>query len=163
MRVEPAFDGYEAMVTKVGRNRWIRWLTVGMLIGLGFTDIECRSADRISKTEAVSIAQAEARRIGYNFEPIAVEADDGNTGWQAFLRALEKDDPQVVKDARVATIVATAFVERNTDAAGVPLAPHGDFRIDDVLSPAPQGCSSPVIRNAVNRTWFAAGIPKLED
>jgi hypothetical protein len=59
----------------------------------------------------------------------------------------------------------TAFVERNTDAAGVPLAPNGDFRIDDVLSPAPQGCASPVllIRNAVNRTWFGAGIPQLED
>ena len=58
-----------------------------------------------------------------------------------------------------------AFVERNTDAAGVPLAPNGDFRIDDVLSPAPQGCASPVllIRNAVNRTWFAAGIPKIQD
>ena len=58
-----------------------------------------------------------------------------------------------------------AFVERNTDAAGVPLAPNGDFRIDDVLSPAPQGCASPVllIRNAANRTWFAAGIPKLQD
>jgi hypothetical protein len=59
----------------------------------------------------------------------------------------------------------TGFVERNTDAAGVPLAPNGDFRIDDVLSPAPQGCASPVllIRNAGNRTWFAAGIPKLQD
>jgi hypothetical protein len=60
---------------------------------------------------------------------------------------------------------AALFVERNTDAAGVPLAPNGDFRIDDVLAPAPQGCASPVllIRSAVNRTWFAAGIPKLED
>jgi len=59
----------------------------------------------------------------------------------------------------------TGFVERNTDLAGVPLAPNGDFRIDDVLSPAPQGCASPVllIRNAGNRTWFAAGIPKLQD
>ena len=60
---------------------------------------------------------------------------------------------------------ASPFVERNTDAAGVRLAPNGDFRIDDILSPAPNGCASPVllIRNAANRTWFAAGIPKLED
>jgi len=60
---------------------------------------------------------------------------------------------------------AAPFVERNTNAAGVPLAPNGDFRIDDILSPAPNGCASPVllIRSAGNRTWFAAGFPKLED
>ena len=47
--------------------------------------------------------------------------------------------------------------------AGVPLAPNCDFRIDDILSPAPNGCASPVllIRSAGNRTWFAAGFPKL--
>jgi hypothetical protein len=58
-----------------------------------------------------------------------------------------------------------SFVERNTDAAGVPLQPNGDFRIDDILSPAPNGCASPalLIRSAGNRTWFAAGIQKLED
>jgi hypothetical protein len=72
-------------------------------------------------------------------------------------------------NARVfATLVCEAtppFVERNTDAAGVPLEPNGDFRIDDILSPAPNGCASPVllIRNAANRAWFAAGIQKLED
>jgi len=60
---------------------------------------------------------------------------------------------------------ASPFVERNTDATGVPLEPNGDFRIDDILSPAPNGCASPVllIRNAANRAWFAAGIQKLED
>ncbi len=60
---------------------------------------------------------------------------------------------------------AAPFVERNTDAAGVPLAANGDFRIDDVLSPAPKECASPVllIRSAGNRTWFAAGFVKLED
>ena len=60
---------------------------------------------------------------------------------------------------------AAPFVERNTNVAGVPLAPNGDFRIDDILSPAPSGCASPVllIRSAGNRTWFAAGFPKLED
>ncbi len=72
-------------------------------------------------------------------------------------------------NARVfATLMCEAtppFVERNTDAAGVPLEPNGDFRIDDILSPAPNGCASPVllIRNAANRAWFAAGIQKLED
>ncbi len=60
---------------------------------------------------------------------------------------------------------AAPFVERNTDAAGVALEPNGDFRIDDILSPAPNGCANPVllIRSAANRTWFAAGIQKLED
>jgi len=60
---------------------------------------------------------------------------------------------------------ATPFVERNTDTAGVPLEPNGDFRINDILSPAPNGCTSPVllIRSAGNRTWFAAGFQKLED
>ena len=60
---------------------------------------------------------------------------------------------------------AAPFVERNTDAVVAPLAPNGDFRIDDVLSPAPKGCASPVllIRNAGNRAWFAAGFVKLED
>jgi hypothetical protein len=61
--------------------------------------------------------------------------------------------------------VAAPFVERNTDAAGVALEPNGDFRIDGILSPAPNGCVSPVllIRNAANRTWFAAGLQKIED
>jgi len=60
---------------------------------------------------------------------------------------------------------AAPFVERNTNVAGVPLAPNGEFRIDDILSPAPNGCASPVllIRSAGNRTWFADGFPKLED
>lgn len=61
--------------------------------------------------------------------------------------------------------VAAPFVERNTDAVGVALEPNGDFRIDGILSSAPNGCASPVllIRNATNGTWFAAGLPKLED
>jgi hypothetical protein len=71
-------------------------------------------------------------------------------------------------NARVfATLICEAaapFVERNTDTAGVPLEPNGDFSIDDILSPAPDGCASPVllIRNAANKTWFAAGIQKLQ-
>ena len=42
----------------------------------------------------------------------------------------------------------------------VPLEPNGDFRIDDVLTPAPPAeCASPVllIRNPAG-AWFAAGI-----
>jgi hypothetical protein len=57
------------------------------------------------------------------------------------------------------------FTEHSTDLAGVPLAANGDFRIDDVLSPAPPAdCESPVlfIRVTVGGTWFAAGIPKLD-
>ncbi len=60
---------------------------------------------------------------------------------------------------------AAPFTERSTDAAGVPLALNGDFRIDDVLSPAPTDCPSPMllIRNAVGRVWFAVGIPNFGD
>jgi len=56
---------------------------------------------------------------------------------------------------------AAPFTERNTDPP-VPLDADGDFRIDDVLNPAPPAvCDSPVllIRNAAG-AWFAAGIPR---
>jgi hypothetical protein len=61
---------------------------------------------------------------------------------------------------------ATAF-----DEAGVPLAPDGDFIIDDFLTgngPLPNPCENPVllIRNGAapgQGVWFAAGILKLED
>jgi len=65
-----------------------------------------------------------------------------------------------------ATLICEAvapFTERSTNAAGVALAPNGDFRIDDVLAPAPPAvCDSPVllIRNVADQSWFAAGIPK---
>jgi hypothetical protein len=57
---------------------------------------------------------------------------------------------------------AAPFVEHNTVA--VPLEPNGDFRIDDVLNPAPSSCASPVllIRNT-GGVWFAAAILKLDD
>ena len=60
---------------------------------------------------------------------------------------------------------AAPFIELSTNAAGVPLDPSGDFRIDDVLAPAPTAsCDSPVLLIRVvggNTGWFAAGIPKL--
>lgn len=54
---------------------------------------------------------------------------------------------------------AAPFIERSTAPTGVALQPNGDFRIDDVLSPVPTGCESPVllIRN-LSGAWFAAGI-----
>lgn len=59
---------------------------------------------------------------------------------------------------------AAPFTERSTNGAGVALEPNGDFRIDDVLFPAPPAvCASPVllIRNSQpNPAWFAAGILK---
>ncbi len=59
---------------------------------------------------------------------------------------------------------AAPFVERNSDKAGVPLEPNGDFRIDDMLDSAPSACPSPVllIRNT-GGVWFAAAIPKHGD
>jgi hypothetical protein len=66
-----------------------------------------------------------------------------------------------------ATLICEAalpFTERSTNGAGVALEPNGDFRIDDVLFPAPPAvCASPVllIRNSQpNPAWFAAGILK---
>ena len=61
-----------------------------------------------------------------------------------------------------ATLICEAvapFTLRNTALTGVPLEPNGDFRIDDVLSPPPSDCASPVllIRN-LGGAWFAAGI-----
>ena len=68
-----------------------------------------------------------------------------------------------------ATLICEAtppFNQLSTNAAGVPLEPNGDFRIDDVLVPAPPGvCDSPVLLIRVtggNSPWFAAGIPKLD-
>jgi hypothetical protein len=66
-----------------------------------------------------------------------------------------------------ATLICEAsapFVLRNTTTTGVRLAANGDFRIDDMLSPAPPAaCASPVllIRNT-GGAWFAAGILKLD-
>jgi hypothetical protein len=56
------------------------------------------------------------------------------------------------------------FTEHSTNPAGVPLEADGDFRIDDVLSPTPSDCASPVllIRNT-GGVWFAAGVPRSGD
>ena len=41
---------------------------------------------------------------------------------------------------------AAPFIEHSTTLAGVPLAPNGDFKIDDVLvADAAIGCASPVL------------------
>jgi hypothetical protein len=55
------------------------------------------------------------------------------------------------------------FTQFSTNITGVPLAADGDFRIDDVLMPAPPAqCGSPVllIRVSPSGAWFAAGIPR---
>jgi hypothetical protein len=64
-----------------------------------------------------------------------------------------------------ATLICEAppgpFTRRNTTLAGVQLAPNGDFKIDDMLSPAPPfACASPMllIRTAGSGNWFAVGI-----
>jgi hypothetical protein len=75
--------------------------------------------------------------------------------------------------ATVICEAATPFTERNSsfvvgvppapNSGGVPLDPNGNFKIDDVLTPAPpESCASPVllIRNVANLNWFAAGILK---
>jgi hypothetical protein len=66
-----------------------------------------------------------------------------------------------------ATLICEAvapFTQFSTNVTGVPLAANGDFRIDDVLVPAPPACASPVllIRVSPSGAWFAAGIPKVD-
>jgi hypothetical protein len=68
-----------------------------------------------------------------------------------------------------ATLICEAvapFTELSTNPVGVPLQPNGDFRIDDVLVPAPPAtCNSPVLLIRVtgaNPGWFAAGIPSQD-
>jgi len=57
---------------------------------------------------------------------------------------------------------AAPFVQRNTAVTGVPLAPNGDFRIDDTLSEIPTECASPVLLiRSLGGAWFAAGIPAV--
>jgi hypothetical protein len=59
---------------------------------------------------------------------------------------------------------ATTATEHDTTLVGVALAPDGDFRIDDFLTPAPPSpCDTPVllIRNG-GGVWFAAGIQDLK-
>lgn len=56
---------------------------------------------------------------------------------------------------------AASASAHDSDPAGVALAPDGDFRISDFLTPAPPiPCDTPVllIRNGAG-VWFAAGIP----
>ena len=65
-----------------------------------------------------------------------------------------------------ATLICEAalpFTQHSTTST-VLLDPNGDFRIDDVLTPTPGDCASPVllIRNK-GGVWFAAGIPKIGD
>ena len=65
-----------------------------------------------------------------------------------------------------ATLICEAappFTLHNTTLTGVPLEQNGDFEIDDVLTPAPADCPSPVllIRNVAG-AWFAAGIPVFD-
>jgi hypothetical protein len=59
---------------------------------------------------------------------------------------------------------AATASESDTDPAGVPLGPDGDFRISDFLSPTPPSpCDTPVLLiRSVGGVWFAAGIPEAE-
>jgi hypothetical protein len=68
-----------------------------------------------------------------------------------------------------ATLICEAvapFNQYSTTLTGVPLAPNGDFEIDDVLSPAPPvECDSPMllVRTAGSGNWFAVGIVEQDN
>lgn len=65
----------------------------------------------------------------------------------------------------VHAILFCGSVAHATPSAGVPLAPNGDFTIDDKLSPTPTSpCANPVLLIAnPGPRWFAAGILKNDD
>jgi hypothetical protein len=58
---------------------------------------------------------------------------------------------------------AAIATEHDTNLAGVPLAPNGDFTINDLLTPLPPTpCDHPVLLiRSVGGVWFAAGIQKF--
>jgi len=58
----------------------------------------------------------------------------------------------------VRAVLFCETVSRTTTLTGVPLAPNGDFRIDDTLTPTPLL----LIVNVPGR-WFAAGILANDD
>ena len=68
-----------------------------------------------------------------------------------------------------ATLICAAaapFAQHSTTLTGVLLADNGDFKIDDMLSPAPPfACASPMllIRTAGSGNWFAVGILKQDN
>ena len=47
---------------------------------------------------------------------------------------------------------AAPFTEHNSNLAGVPLDPNGDFEIDDVLTPAPPTAPAPCSSSATRPT-----------
>jgi hypothetical protein len=95
----------------------------------------------------------------------------------ASLRADVRTDGRITVDGRGLLLAGSNGIATNggqsvearlfcgaaqSDTGVVALEPNGDFRIDDVLTPAPPAtCDKPVllIVSAAGR-WFAAGIPK---
>jgi len=57
----------------------------------------CSDTKRISRLEAIEIAQREARLLGYKVEDMAKEADDDNSAWKSRLQFFEANDPDVLK------------------------------------------------------------------
>jgi hypothetical protein len=111
----------------------------------------------------------------------------GATPWQmASLHATIKNDGSIFVDGRGLLVAATNSIGTNagqtiqaqlfcntssvncgvpstSSPTGVTLAPNGDFRIDDTLSPLPpMSCLNPVLLitqiPAKGGRWFAAGI-----
>ena len=99
----------------------------------------------------------------------AVVTTDGHitVGGKGLILAGGNNAGRAAGQSVFATLICEAaapFIERSTTLTGVPLAPNGDFKIDDMLSPAPSDCASPMllIRNAAGLAWFAVGILKQD-
>src|SRR5206468_6851874 len=83
----------------------------------------------------------------------------------AAFRADVKVDGRIRVDGRGLLLGGGNTIGTNGNASVFATLANGDFRIDDVLMPAPPAeCGSPVllIRVTPSGAWFAAGIPKLD-
>jgi hypothetical protein len=155
-------------------------ICVAVLLALALSSGAALAADTVVKFDGGIGVTTAALQNGTFIPNNAQNVPPGGRPWViSKLKATVKDDNSIkVKGEGLLlaggnaigttgglSVFATLFcggTAHSTSAAGVLLAPDGDFTIDDVLdggSVSP--CANPVllIRNTANLAWFAAGIP----